>query len=99
MRTTKELLTIVKDNLYLMKDKKLAIGLCSVISTLSDKDIISSDEHVYLVKYLENNKPTNAIKRSTMSFDDTTYCQQLFWWKPCVIAPRLKWLNKQINSL
>ena len=99
MRTIKELLILVRDNLYLMKDKHLASGLCSVASVMEDRHIISMEEYNIILKYLDNNKPANAIKRASLPAVIDGYQQNRFWWKPCNITPRLKWLDKQINSL
>ena len=51
MRTIRELVIIVRDNLDLMKDTTVATGLCSVISTIVYKNIITIIEYNKLLNY------------------------------------------------
>ena len=78
MRSTKELLILVKENLYLMKNKTLATGMCSVASVMEDKAIININELNIILEYLNNNKPANAIKRESLPHCNDGYQQNRF---------------------
>mgnify|MGYP001576910159 CR=1 FL=1 len=103
-RSIKNLLIIVRDNLkiYFQKDIENG-GMCAVIEDLNKEGIISWPEREQLMSYLDNHIPQNAIKRKEKYDggweDDKGYVLAVFWWKPKSIAPRIKWLSEQINSL
>lgn len=82
MRTIDELLYIVKKE-FIYDNYS---GLCDVINNLRYKHIISDDEHNYVYNYIRNNKPRNVSTDS------------LFWYKPHLKPPRIKWLNKHIQK-
>ena len=90
-RTVKELLIIIRDNTRVTTSwfglkQRISSGLCSEISYLTARGIITFYEKMLLYKYMENHRPINA-----RVFD--------YWWKERLWNPRLKWLNKQISSL
>lgn len=103
-RSTKELLIILRDNLTpVIKKDKLIGGMCGVIQHLNyvSKEI-NTDERFTLNDYLKNNKPSNAFKRQKKYMYESInsdFILSSHWWKPRAIAPRIKWLNEQINKL
>ena len=58
-------------------------GMCLVIKELYWHDLISEEEESILTNYLEDNKPID----------------QMYWFVPGEIEPRLEWLNQQIEKL
>lgn len=105
-RSIKELLIILRDNLKPMMDmREEHAGMCSIIYDMyMYKGLINASESLTLNNYLYDHKPKNAILRSKkyegiVSKGECTYALSEFWWTPKAIAPRLKWLNQQIESL
>ncbi len=79
MRTEKKLLKLLKDNIFLMGDR----GMCTAISLMYKKNIITSEERFKLRIYLKNKKPKEKWGSG-------------FWFEPGKIEPRINWLNKQL---
>lgn len=83
MRTIKELLQLMLDNVDVIKDREK--GLCYVINYLFGNQIINSNEQDILDVYINDNKPWYKTLH-------------IFWWKPGDIAPRKRWLEKHIKK-
>lgn len=103
-RSIKKLLVILRDNLKSSLKGIYCGGICCTIDNLKRDNIISLAESHLLLDYLENHKPKNAIARSKKRFvpsnyDNEGFLLSLHWWKPRALAPRIKWLNEQINKL
>ena len=84
MRTTKELLILLRDELPNRIDDE---GMCSVIQFMKFDRLISYDEMKLLEYYLIKNDPK------------TKHLNTDYWWEEGDLAPRIKWLNKQIKRL
>lgn len=85
-RTIKELLQLTLDKLKVIDLGSL--GLCYVVVSLYYNRIINITEYETLGNYLKNNLPVRRYKPSSA-----------YYWKPGCKACRIKWLQKQINSL
>ena len=81
-----ELLTILRYEV----ERDLYNGMCSIINcrvhrtSILFEYIFTNKEKDILNDYLEANNPT-----------DTTW----YWWNPGEVAPRLDWIDKQLNKL
>lgn len=84
-----------------MTADKLNGGMCPVIYDLCYREqIINPNEFSILMDYLNEHKPVNALKREKQIFrNNGMYQENRFWWKPLSVAPRIKWLNEQIEKL
>ena len=92
MRTTKELLEILKDNLSIIGNS--CSGLCFLAGDLHWRYVISLEEYVVLRSYIKNNRPGRFSSIAAL----LCYTSPFFWprgWK----YPRRRWLKKQINKL
>jgi hypothetical protein len=83
MRTTKELLEIMLENI-----DRLRFGLCALALDLTKDNIINDDEFITLIDYIEVNREGNYY------YDDADY-----FWKPRIKKPRKLWLERQIAHL
>lgn len=113
MRTTKELLIVVRDNLERCIARPTIgsiilshAGICSVIDQLRYEKLITERESYHLNKYLKANKPRNASLRykkyhllNVNEFDIEGWLLWAHWWVPGKIKPRLRYLNKLIEKL
>ena len=103
MRPIKELLIIVRDNADVYLTEERVSGLCGLIYELCNTNDITHTEYSRLQNYLSANIPTNAKKRRRINFSNhplnKDFDLNAFWWAPYSVAPRLKWLNKQIEKL
>lgn len=61
-------------------------GLCVWADNLWLKKLISDDEYIALRHYIEDNKPNKMFDRG-------------YYWNAGVIAPRIEWINQQIEKL
>jgi hypothetical protein len=59
-------------------------GMCHWIYKMLSNDIINDKEYCLLNKYLKKNKPLDAKK---------------YWFTYGEIAPRIEWINQQIEKL
>jgi hypothetical protein len=84
MRTTKELLTIMLENI----DKVKVRGLCGVVANLTMIGIITNGEHEILMDYIVNHRPINLHYM----------VNNVFYWKPGKKKPRVRWLKRHINK-
>lgn len=84
-RTIKELLQLTLEQLIVEKD---LYGICGVIWDLYINNSITYLEHTSIERYLRNNLPARKYSKHPG-----------FCWKPGCKACRIKWLQKQINSL
>ena len=77
----------IKQLLELMLEHKALFhaGLCIWATNLCTYNLITYDEVILLQKYITANKPENA--------------GNLFYWEMGKIAPRIKWINTQIENL
>lgn len=82
MRSTKELLTIVSQNMYRFRS-----GLCSIIGKLEWEGSISQDEYHHLKKYLKEHRPFNVY----------TITDDAYYWKKGELTPRMRWLKRHIR--
>ena len=92
-RPIKELLIILRDNIKQIKPNE---GICYVIYSMMCDGVITRREQLILNRYLRDHKPANAFRREKML---TLSVDSNYWWTPGSVAPRLRWLNKQIDSL
>jgi hypothetical protein len=83
-RSIKELLIILRDNLENYFTYSYSDGMCVAIKELREDHRILDNEMKMLYDYL------NKIKK----YEGYTY-----WFPPKEVAPRLKWLNQQIEKL
>lgn len=86
-RTIKELLQLTLNLLETIPKKEL-YGICGVVFDLYSEDIITAHEKRTVNIYLQNNLPNQRYSKHPG-----------FRWKPGTKACRIKWLQKQINSL
>ena len=101
-RPIKELLIILRNNLKRYFRDSNNGGMCSVAFDLSSNSIISIDEYKLLFEYLDDHKPRNAYRRKKLDsslYDSKGFNLRRHWWTPCVLKPRINWLNKEINKL
>lgn len=91
MRTNVELIQILLDSVkknfsyFAIKPKTNSAGLCSAITFLMHKSLISYDEGNKLEKILDIYRPENTERRH-------------YWWKPGRKYPRVKFLKKILND-
>ena len=81
MKTHKELLMILLNNIHLLET-----GLCDLAKDLFLVKVFTRDEKLEMERYIYHNRPHNL--RSEFS--------TRFFWKPGKQKPRVKWLEKQI---
>ena len=101
MRTTKELLIVVRDNLESTISRNIGVGgICTAINYLCRDDILTQEERNALFDYMDKNIPRNArLRRKKYPLEkDTTFILSRHWWTPRSIPPRMKWLNKHIKK-
>lgn len=87
MRTISELLTILRDNVYVDGDGEIYNGLCYEVIELHGKGIISLNEKHALHKYIDKHMPVGIC---------TTFGIK-YGWTPREWPPRLAWLNEHIE--
>ena len=90
MRTTKELLILLRD--YIKDRDIIASGLCQEIYEMFLDNEILSDEVRKLNNFIYKNRP-----RKGKHFD-IEYQNQVWYWKKMEVAPRLAWLNDLIDE-
>ena len=83
MRTTRELLIILKKNIQLLQT-----GLCMLASQLEYYDTITDEECEYLREYIYDNIPK-----------DRNLDIGLYYWPKGDLKSRLKYLNSHIRKL
>lgn len=88
MRTIKQLLQLMLDNKHLFK-----YGLCAWSRRIGDKNIISDDEDVLLIRYIEKNRPSKFSSIEAYKSKDS-----VFYWEKENITPRIKWIKKHIKK-
>lgn len=87
MRTTKELLIILRDNIELSTIN----GLCFLNITLLYKNIITDAEHTIIHDYIYNNQPSKKSKLYGGSDNG------FYYWPKGEKEPRLRWLKYHIR--
>jgi hypothetical protein len=88
MRTTGELLRVLRGHLYWLEDW----GLCSIVHHMRDSAHISFDEWELLMDYIHDNRPNRFS--SIGAFLAST---SLYYWPRGWKYPRRRWLNKHIK--
>jgi hypothetical protein len=83
-RSIKELLVILRDNLERCFKVYDSHGMCDVAIHLRGDDIIIRDEYNTLKNYLSWHTPIGVGD---------------YWFPEGELAPRLEWLNQQIEKL
>ena len=83
MRTTKELLVIMLENI---NNGRFQYGLCGLVDRLFNYNIIGGEEYNRLMTIIQENRPKST-------YDGEWY------WKPGIKKPRVNWLNTQIEKL
>lgn len=89
MRSVKELLELMLEH-----EEEFAAGLCGWINLLNFSGVITYDEYNVLSEYIDHNRPS---KYSSLSAYKNR--NKGFYWKLGEIAPRIKWIKKQIKKL
>lgn len=89
MRTEKELL-----QLMLCHQEKFYGGLCLWIHILDFSGVITYDECYVLLDYIDHNRPSKFSSLSAYKNRNKNY-----YWNKGDIAPRIKWIKKQIEKL
>jgi hypothetical protein len=84
MRTTKELLEIMLENIG-----KLNTGLCRLVRQLQSERIITHEEANHLLNYIFKNKPFNLTTIMSDSF---------YYWDCGKQKPRRRWLKRHIRQ-
>lgn len=92
MRTTKELLELVKYRFIAAREGERLLGLCNVVEQLLAENMINSKEFQYLEYYIKKHRPVNI--RTLQGGNSDGY----FYWNRHKIKPRIKWLNKHIRK-
>jgi hypothetical protein len=88
-RTIKELLQLMLEHQELFVS-----GLCHWKGELWMKSLITFEENLSLGIFIANNRPSKYS-----SLDTYKYRNNLVFWKPCNIKPRIKWIKKHIARL
>lgn len=99
MRTIKELLVILKEQVETM-EVRVFTGLCKTNEMTLRKRVFNPNEYQIVHAYLMKNSP-GLLRQAMISYKhmDRVDRKVGYWWKEGEIKPRLKWLDKQINSL
>lgn len=87
MRSIKELLQVMLDN-----QDCFIVGLCNWVSQLLYKKKITQEERMFLIKYIQNNRPSKWS-----SLDAFRHRNLGMYWCPRNIKPRIKWIEKHIK--
>ena len=88
-RTTKELLQLMLEHQDLFR-----LGLCRWRVALRGCKIITQEEALKLATYIDKNRPSKYS-----SIDAFRRRNDIFYWEPREIKPRIKWLKKHIARL
>jgi hypothetical protein len=83
MRTTKELLELML--LGIVDNGFFRIGLCGLVDRLYYNHIIDNEEYLRLYAFVKSNPPKKT-------YDD------IWYWKPGNLKPRIVWLKKHIEK-
>jgi len=89
MKTTKQLLQLMLDNQQCFNG-----GLCYWAAWMHHCELITENEFDTLLSYISDNRPSTFSSIPAFKNLDSAY-----YWKYGDIKPRVKWLEKQINSL
>ena len=89
MRSVKELLEVM-----LERQDQFAKGLCLWIDLLNWSGVITYDEYHALLNHIDDNRPSKYSSLSAYKNRNKNY-----YWNKGEIAPRIKWIKKQIEKL
>lgn len=89
MRSTKELLEVMLNN-----QKEFRSGLCQWSKSLHYSDIITCEEAIELISFIEANRPSKYSSLSAYIYRNRGY-----YWEQGVIKHRVKWIKQQIKLL
>ena len=101
----KNLLILLRD--YMVEnwmDKEFS-GICKAAYRMYALDIINSNQHSILVKFLGKNLPVRKYRLDYLYITNRFYGDYVtskgdeFCWKPFNLKPRINWLDKQIKKL
>ena len=67
-------------------------GLCSLVISLKNEGIFTTEEYEQLLNYIEDHRPKRG-KHFMESRKDSSY-----YWTPSDIKPRIAWLNYRIKK-
>lgn len=70
-------------------------GLCINISNLYYNDIITWEENIKLKDYVRENRPKYNF--FSAKFNGVNPPENMFFWEPFEVKPRIKWLKKHIK--
>lgn len=99
----KDLLILLRDHMVENKDE--CSGICKAAYCMYTLDIINSNQHSILVKFLGKNLPVRKYRLDYIYITNRFYGDYVtskgdeFCWKPFNLKPRLNWLDKQIKKL
>lgn len=91
MRSDKQILEIMLDNIEHIRDSK---GLCQLAVDLEYCSIITYREALSIRRYIVDNRP--SALSSIVMFWCITYP---YYWPKYKVEPRAKWLKKHIKKL
>lgn len=70
----------------------LADGLCNLVLRIRAHELITADEKIILLKYIEKNRPSRFS-----SWDAFVHSGTVYYWSSGKTNPRIKWLIKHIK--
>lgn len=88
MRTTKELLKVVLNNINMITG-----GLCGIVNELYNIDIISFEESKKLLEYIKDNRP----QKGSRLYQYRSPITIAWYWTICAKEPRIRWLKYHIR--
>ncbi len=100
-----EILLLIKNFIFLQYIDYDYTGICKIVTTFNDSDILSYSEYAFVKKFLAKNRPTKDNKFS--EFTKNKYwidVQNGYWWSKMydeaeTIQIRLNYLDKLIENL
>lgn len=90
MRTIKELLILLREELKKRFDPAKDGCICYIVASMCGDDMITGNEFNLLDEYIMNNKPRYLPQH---------HADSAFWWPYGELAPRLEFLDKLIAEL
>jgi len=96
MRTIKELLILLREELPIRINHPKGGSLCWTIANLWIDDLITDEEYEEVNDYIYENKPEDAWDYCVGDDFDRV---NGFWWPYGELEPRLEFLDKLINEI